>query len=563
MTITAGTALESMIEWRAAAIASLEEALPMFGAEAIEILAEDPRPGDGDAVGAHIDLDCDRHIVRLSLVCAADALDALAGLLLGAPFDGEHFAENEAHDAVREIVNILAGGVKTRLLRHHRRLLLGLPFFVGGRLAPEPSAERTAALVRVGALTARVELERRPHTAERLRMIELERALADQAEQLSSIMTAAVDGIVVVRTNGSLESMNPAADRVFAREASIASLGIADLLPQWTELPQADAPMAHPVQTLGRRCDGRTFPIECSIATFHSGNQLLRAVILRDISQRLRLERELRQSQKHEAMGRLAGGLAHEMNTPAQFAADGVQFLKESFQDLLALIVQYRAAIAMLDDGDGQVQGLDDLRRRLAVAEQAADLEFLQTAVPEAADRTHGGIARIAALVAALRAQADAGAACHGPIDLHAVVADALLLCENECRSLRVHTALGQVPPVLGDRVDLGQALSQLLRNAALAVAGRDGGSIEIATRVDGDHVVLTVTDNGCGIPADIRDQVFDPFFTTREVGQGQGQGLTLARATVVDRHSGEITFDSEVGRGTTFAVRLPVGERT
>jgi signal transduction histidine kinase len=85
-------------------------------------------------------------------------------------------------------------------------------------------------------------------------------------------------------------------------------------------------------------------------------------------------------------------------------------------------------------------------------------------------------------------------------------------------------------------------------------------GKIRITSRHDGDWVEIRIADSGTGIPAEIRDRVFDPFFTTKEVGRGTGQGLAIARSAVVDKHGGTITFESEVGKGTTFIVRIPIG---
>ena len=89
--------------------------------------------------------------------------------------------------------------------------------------------------------------------------------------------------------------------------------------------------------------------------------------------------------------------------------------------------------------------------------------------------------------------------------------------------------------------------------------AAPERGAIGIRTAVEGDDVVVSVSDTGCGIPADVAARIFDPFFTTKAVGRGTGQGLAITRSLVVDRHGGTITFDTEVGKGTTFHVRLPI----
>jgi len=98
-----------------------------------------------------------------------------------------------------------------------------------------------------------------------------------------------------------------------------------------------------------------------------------------------------------------------------------------------------------------------------------------------------------------------------------------------------------------------------LIVNAAQAMEGQHRGRLVVKSSVDGDHVVVLVSDTGGGIPPDIQQRIFDPFFTTKEVGRGTGQGLAIARAIVVDRHGGSLSFDSVAGHGTTFVIRIPI----
>ncbi len=111
---------------------------------------------------------------------------------------------------------------------------------------------------------------------------------------------------------------------------------------------------------------------------------------------------------------------------------------------------------------------------------------------------------------------------------------------------------------------DINQVFLQLIVNAAQAIAdkikGTDSkGQIIVSTGLLPDHVQIRISDNGDGIPEKIRERVFDPFVTTREVGSGTGQGLTVARSTVVDKHRGRIEFETQTGVGTTFIVTLPL----
>jgi signal transduction histidine kinase len=127
-----------------------------------------------------------------------------------------------------------------------------------------------------------------------------------------------------------------------------------------------------------------------------------------------------------------------------------------------------------------------------------------------------------------------------------------------------VETRYGELPQLTCYAGELSQVVLNLVVNAAHAIADVVGmsdrrGKITVATRRDGDHVVISIADTGGGIPDTIRDRVFDYFFTTKEIGRGTGQGLAIARSVVVDKHGGSLTFDTEVGAGTTFYIRLPL----
>jgi signal transduction histidine kinase len=122
------------------------------------------------------------------------------------------------------------------------------------------------------------------------------------------------------------------------------------------------------------------------------------------------------------------------------------------------------------------------------------------------------------------------------------------------------------LPVILGHPQELGQMLINLIVNAAHAIESRHGaesgtptGRILISTEEINGFVELCIRDNGAGIPEAIRSRVMDPFFTTKEVGKGTGQGLALAHNVVVEKHRGQLFFESEVGQGTTFFVRLPL----
>jgi PAS domain S-box-containing protein len=279
---------------------------------------------------------------------------------------------------------------------------------------------------------------------------------------------------------------------------------------------------------------------------------------LRDVTERRRLETELRHAQKLESVGQLAAGIAHEINTPIQFVGDNLRFLSDAFGDLARLVTAGRTAAR----ADGAAGGPAARSADAAVSE--IDADFLLTEVPGALEETLDGVSRVATIVRAMKAFGHFSEE-KAPADLNEAVHSTLVVAGGELRDVAdVVTDLGDLPPVHCNAGDINQVLLNLVVNAAHAigakVAGGGGrGTVTVRTRRDGDHVTIEVRDTGVGIPPDIADRVFDQFFTTKDVGTGTGQGLALAHALVHQRHNGTITFTSEPGVGTTFTVRLPI----
>jgi PAS domain S-box-containing protein len=287
-------------------------------------------------------------------------------------------------------------------------------------------------------------------------------------------------------------------------------------------------------------------------------------------AERDRMELDLRLAQKLEAVGQLASGIAHEINTPTQFVGDTVRFLGDAFDDLMEL---QRAYEELLDAAQqGPVPSA--LVARIRAAEDRADLDYLRARVPGAVERADDGVQRVATIVRAMGEFAHAPAAEQGPVDVNAALRSTLVVASNECKYIAdVETELGELPPVVCVGGDLNQVLLNLVVNAAHAIADANRGSnrvgaasrrgtIRVRTAAEGDHVLISVSDTGTGIAPEVAGRIYDPFFTTKEVGRGTGQGLAIARQIVVERHGGSIAFETEVGRGTTFHVRLPVAGR-
>lgn len=278
----------------------------------------------------------------------------------------------------------------------------------------------------------------------------------------------------------------------------------------------------------------------------------------RDVSERQRLELELRHAQKLESVGRLAAGIAHEINTPIQFVGDNVRFLETSFADFGRLYEAYSALVTLARDHD-------DLAADLARVDEVAaeiDVDFLIDEVPTACMQTLEGINRVANIVRAMKAFGHPGTDEKTHADLNEAIGHTLIVANNEIKYVAdVEKDLGDLPTVECHLGDFNQVILNLVVNAAHAIgaADRGRGTIRVSTRTEGLYAVIEVSDTGTGVPAEIADKIFDPFFTTKEVGTGTGQGLALVRTLVTDRHGGTIDFTSEAGVGTTFTVRLPL----
>jgi PAS domain S-box-containing protein len=278
-----------------------------------------------------------------------------------------------------------------------------------------------------------------------------------------------------------------------------------------------------------------------------------------DVTERRVLELELRQAQKLESVGRLAAGVAHEINTPIQFVSDSVTFMKTAFADLQPLFDHYAQVRAALAE-----RGRAEEAAALLEAEARADLPYLREELPRAIERSLDGLERVTTIVKSMKEFAHPASREQALADLNTALASTLVIACNEYKYVAdVETRLGDVPSVLCHVGELNQVFLNILVNAAHAISdvvqGTDRrGRIEVTTTRQGDDVVVSIGDTGGGIPEAIRANIFDPFFTTKGVGRGTGQGLAIARR-IVEKHGGTLTFDSELGRGTTFFIRVPV----
>jgi len=307
--------------------------------------------------------------------------------------------------------------------------------------------------------------------------------------------------------------------------------------------------------------DGRRVMLEINPRLiYRDGKAVEIQAIARDITGRDAAEVELRQAQKLESVGRLAAGIAHEINTPMQFVGDNVRFLENAFAELQAFLGKLRS----LCDPSSGIAPPPAFCAEFRRLETEMDTAGVMKEIPDAIAQTLEGIERVVTIVQAMKEFAHPEAKGMAHADVNKALLNTLTVARNELKYVaQVKTDFGELPLVVCSISDVNQVFLNLLVNAAHAIGDvvkgtGQKGTIRIETRVEGPMALITIADTGAGIPENIRGRIFDPFFTTKEVGRGTGQGLAIARS-VVERHNGSLTFESEVGKGTTFRISLPI----
>jgi len=394
--------------------------------------------------------------------------------------------------------------------------------------------------------------------------------VVEDIDELRQIFKAMPGAVIIFNRAGVIDSVNDAAVTLFGYSEDemtgrpLATVFAPESAPSVSEIETlpADTPVFR-AEKLCRGKNGERIPVLYS-ATRMSGAEAEQRhfiCVALDMREQKQLEVELHQAQKLESVGRLAAGIAHEINTPIQFVGDSVHFAKDAMTDLARLIEAYQAALRAITEGAPAAEA----GAQLARIEDEIDLPYLQENVPKSLDRVLDGVGRVATIVHAMKDFAHPDQKEMVPVDLNQAILNTLTIARNEYKYVaEVVTELTDLPQVTCHPGEVNQVILNVVVNAAHAIGEivKDSdrrGLIRVSTRSEGDDVLVTISDTGGGIPEAIRDRVFDPFFTTKDVGRGTGQGLAIARSVVRDKHGGELTFDSEPGKGTTFLIRLPI----
>lgn len=309
------------------------------------------------------------------------------------------------------------------------------------------------------------------------------------------------------------------------------------------------------------RADGKEGFLKFTITPFADSGSLL--LVGQDNTERKVLEGKLAQAQKLEAVGQLAAGIAHEINTPTQYIADNVGFVQASLDKLQTVLNQYRHLLEAGKSGTlspDLIAAVEDTVRQVR-------LDYLLNELPLAVEEAMEGIARVTEIVTAMKVFSHPGVETKMAVDINQAIKSTIAVARNAWKYVAtIKTDFDpDLPPVLCYPGELNQVILNIFVNAIQAIAetvedkAEGKGTITVVTRQDGEWVEICISDTGPGIPEAIKPRIFDPFFTTKEVGQGTGQGLAISHAVIVERHGGALNVESQLGQGAAFVIRLPL----
>lgn len=389
-------------------------------------------------------------------------------------------------------------------------------------------------------------------------------SLKYQTSQLNTILNTAASAIITIDKTGTVLNFNQAAEHIFGYSVDeIIGKNVSSLMPA-NIAAEHDGYLQRYLDTkiptiIGKRREveaqrknGEIFPAFLRVNPMIIDDELFFSGVIDDISETKTLQAQLGQAQKLEAIGQLASGVAHEINTPIQYIGDNLSALCDNFADIMA----YQKALNDLAD--------EALKPQLQALADRYDLTFILEDSPKAIKQALEGVERVAEIVKAMKTFSHVEQSqTKQAINLHEALKSALTISRNSYKYVaEIETDFSaEVGSIECYASELNQVFLNLIINAAHAIEEKRAGMglIRIVTRKQDEMVEILIQDNGVGIPVEIQERVFNLFFTTKEIGKGTGQGLSLSHSIVVEKHHGKLFFESNAGVGTTFHIQLPI----
>lgn len=310
---------------------------------------------------------------------------------------------------------------------------------------------------------------------------------------------------------------------------------------------------------LAKSIDHNSASVRFVPAAFYKSQQYVIIKDLRDIKAKeealARSKDQLFESEKLASIGQLAAGIAHEINNPLGFVSSNMATLVNYIPHFSSLLEMVRELLDSSAGSDhGSVTAAAEKIRSLA---EAADFDFILSDLNDLISESLEGLERIKKIVMDLKQYARRESDEKLASDVNAIMDSASNIVWNQIKyNCELVKEYGKVPKVECNAQQITQVLVNLMTNASHAIDAR--GTITLRSYSQDQNVIIEVQDTGAGIPESIRNNVFDPLFTTKDPGKGTGLGLSITNE-IIKKHSGQITLESEVGKGTLFRVSLPV----
>ncbi len=538
----------TMNEYRCQDTTNPARALEMMKQDDFDLVISDIRMGDVDG------LDLVRDIRRQHPAVDVVVMSGFTG-----DYTYSDILEAGAVDFIEKPIELMELKAKITRVNRERRML----------------AELRHANKEIGKAFAEMKTANEQLLIEILEREEAEKELSRAKKEIESLVSAIPLIMIEVSMDSVIKRWNGMAEKVFQIEAAEA-LGVQiDKCPiPWDgeiigdvvrECATESAAVRLKAVRFTRRngkeglLDLRISPVKETAGRF-SGIIMVGA----DITEHVLLERQLAQAQKLEAIGQLAAGIAHEINTPTQYVGDNTHFLEEGFAGMEQIHALYDQLLESLP-----ISGpTEDILQKIADAAEKLDFGYLRKEIPSAISQSLEGIERISTIVRAMKEFSHPGSDEKTSIDLNRAIESTITVARNEWKYVaEIETDfdpdLPLVPCIPGE---INQVILNMIINAAHAITEKQRGNgseqkgkITVGTRLRNDSAEISIEDTGTGIPENIKSKIFDPFFTTKEVGKGTGQGLAISHSVIVDKHGGSIGFESNAGEGAAFFIRLPL----
>jgi len=405
--------------------------------------------------------------------------------------------------------------------------------------------------------------------------IDKRRAAEKINRKLAAALNNADEIIIITDLDGIIEYVNPSFNRItgytseetLGKRLDFLSSDLSDdsnYKSIWGELQNGEVWSG---LLVNKKKDGSVYEEDGTISPLRDddGNITDFVLVRRDVTQARTLEKQLSQAQKLESIGQLASGIAHEINTPIQYIGDNTRFLQQGFNDLMEFVTECNQLLAEAK----KQEVAEEICQKFEELIKNTDSEFLEEEIPQAISQSLEGIDRVAEIVRAMKEFSHPGSDEKNSVDINQLIRNTISVARNEWKYVAdVETSFGtNILPLICSAGELNQVFLNIIVNAAHAIKSKMDddksarGKITISTNGNDEWVEINISDTGPGIPEEIRDKIFNPFFTTKDVGVGTGQGLAISHSVIVEKHKGSIDCTSEIGKGTTFTIRIPLAE--